>query len=389
MKSYTEFNYQRVCKVQLIGGNIMQTVYDNRCGSLLSRAHELGIEKILIGKPLNIFYLTGIMINPYERFLALLLDTKNNQCTMILPSLEKGIAEKQQIPEILIRDDEDPVKKLAGVLGTCNSVALEMDYFPMAFGEKLKEYSQKILLMDCSGMVIAQRMYKDDKEIEMIQMAAHYGDLVLEETKAFIREGNTEKQLQFELFRAMSIKPGVVTDSFIIQVLSGERSANPHGTAGDRKFQKGDPVTIDYGVNYQNYWSDYCRTFFLGRPDSRLEQIYNVVLAAQMAAIEKVRPGIPVKFIDLTARQIIEKAGYGDQFIHRTGHGLGIDIHENPKIHSTSEETLKEGMVFTIEPGIYIPGLGGVRIEDDVVVTKNGVKVLNKFPKGLSDMILD
>lgn len=367
----------------------MQALFGNRRESLLNRARELGIEKMLIGKPLNIFYLTGIMINPYERFLALLLDSKNNRCTMILPSLEKGIAEKYEIPEILHRDDEDPVKELARVLGACDALAIEMDCFTMAIGEKLKGYLQNTRLTNCSGMVDAQRMFKDDKEIEMIHMAAHYGDLVLEETKKFIIEGNTEKQLQFELFRAMSTKPGVVTDSFIIQVLSGERSANPHGSAGDRKFQKGDPVTIDYGVYYQNYWSDYCRTFFLGKPDSRFEKIYKVVLEAQLAAIEQVRPGIPAKEIDLTARQIIEKAGYGDQFIHRTGHGLGIDIHENPKIHSTSEEILKEGMVFTIEPGIYIPGLGGVRIEDDVVVTKNGVKVLNKFPKGLSDMILD
>lgn len=367
----------------------MQTMFGSRRTSLFNRARELGIEKMLIGKSLNIFYLTGIMINPYERFLALLLDTKNNRCTMILPSLEKGIAKKFQIPEILHRDDEDPVKILAGVLDVCDAVAIEMDYFPMTFGEKLKGYLPKTRLTNCSGMVDAQRIYKDDKEIEMIQMAAHYGDVVLEETKEFIKEGNTEKQLQFEIFRAMSAKPDVVTDSFVIQVLSGERSANPHGTAGDRKFQKGDPVTIDYGVYYQNYWSDYCRTFFLGKPDARLEKIYKVVLEAQMAAIEKVRPGIPAKVIDLTAREIIEKAGYGDQFIHRTGHGLGIDIHENPKIHSTNEDILKEGMVFTIEPGIYIPELGGVRIEDDVVVTKNGVMVLNKFPKGFSDMILD
>lgn len=367
----------------------MQTLFGYRRESLLHRSRELGIEKILIGKPLNIFYLTGIMINPYERFFALLLDTKNNRCTMFLPSLEKGIAEKYEIPEILHRDDEDPVKKLTEVLSACDVVAIEMDYFTMAFGEKLKGYLQKTRLTNFSGIVDTQRMCKDDKEIEMIQMAAHYGDLVLEETKKFIKEGNTEKQLQFELFRAMTTKPDVVTDSFIIQVLSGERSANPHGTAGDRKFKKGDPITIDYGVNYQNYWSDYCRTFFLGRPDSRLEKIYKVVLEAQMAAIEKVRPGIPAKIIDLSAREIIEKAGYGDQFIHRTGHGLGIDIHENPKIHCSNEDILEEGMVFTIEPGIYITELGGVRIEDDVVVTKNGVMVLNKFPKNYSDMILD
>lgn len=368
----------------------MEKVYAQRCNVLFKHLKDQGIDQLLIGKPINIYYLTGIMIHPYERLLALLLDARKNSLTIILPGLEQGIGERNGIPEVLCRDEEDPAEKLAGVVDAGAVVGMEFDYFSMALGEKLKEnlLRTKTVLLNSSGLVDVLRVCKDGQEIEIIQMAAHYGDLVLEETQGFIHKGITEKQLQLELFKAMSAKQGVVTDSFVIQVLTGELSANPHGTSGDRKLRNGDAITIDYGVCYQHYWSDYSRTFFLGKPDSRLEKIYNVVLEAQMAAIEKVRPGIPAKEVDLTARKIIEKAGYGEQFIHRTGHGIGLDIHEYPKIHSESEILLQEGMVFTIEPGIYLSNLGGVRIEDDVVVTQNGVKVLNRFPKSLEKMIL-
>ncbi|WP_027363936.1 M24 family metallopeptidase [Desulfotruncus alcoholivorax] len=366
----------------------MGSTYARRRSELFKILAHRGIEQVIVGKPLNIYYFTGIMINPYERFVALLLDSKNNSCSMILPSLEKEIASVKGIPEILHRDDEDPILKLLEVLDGCNTLGVEMDYFDMKLGEKFIEYLPKMKLIDASKLIGNLRIYKDQEEIEKIHTAARYGDQVLGEVRDLIQIGRSEKDIQFALFRAMSAKPGVVTDSFVIQVLGGERTANPHGFSGDYVFQKGDAVALDYGVYYDRYWSDYCRTFFIGKPDPRMETIYKIVLEAQTAAIEKVHPGIPIKEIDLTARQIIEKAGYGEYFIHRTGHGIGLDIHEYPKIHRQNEDILEEGMVFTIEPGIYIPQLGGVRIEDDVVVTKNGAKVLNSYSKEFKDMIL-
>lgn len=367
----------------------MESFYSERRRRLLDDLLGRGIEKMLIGKPLNIFYLTGIMITPYERFLALLLDATNQSCTMIIPGLEKGIAEKEGLPELAVSDDEDPLEKLAGILGSTQMIGIEMAYFTMAFGNKMQSTLKGTGLVDCSGIVEYQRLKKDAAEIELIQKAADYGDLVLTENRGEIREGNSEKELQFSLLRSMSEKPGVITDPFIIQVLSGLRSANPHGAPGTERFQKGDAVTIDYGVYYRHYWSDYTRTFFIGRPQPQLETIYHVVLEAQLAAIDSIQPGVPMREIDLAARKVIEKAGYGEQFTHRTGHGLGLDIHEFPKIHGKNEDLLEAGMVFTVEPGIYIPGLGGVRIEDDVVVTPGGVRVLNKYPKSFSDMLLD
>lgn len=362
--------------------------YAQRRNELLKNLVNQGIEKVIIGKPLNIYYFTGIMINPYERFVALLLDAKNNNCVMILPSLEKEIAVTKGIPEILHRDDEDPVLKLLEVLAGCKTLGMEVDYFSMKLGEKFRLGLPEINLIDVSKLIENRRLYKGQEEIEAIHRAAQYGDQALGEVRDLIEVGCSEKEIQFALLQAMSRKPGVNTDTFVIQVLGGERTANPHGYSGDYIFQKGDAVAIDFGVYYERYWSDYCRTFFIGDPDPKLKEIYHIVLEAQIAAIEKVQPGIPISEIDLTARQIIEKAGYGEFFIHRTGHGIGLDIHEYPKVHKQNKVLLEEGMVFTIEPGIYIPNLGGVRIEDDIVVTKQGSRVLNNYPKDYESMIL-
>ena len=367
----------------------MQPLYVKRQQRLFADLQQSGQEKILIGNPLNIYYLTGIMIRPYERFLALLVDAVKQEYTMFVPGLEQGIAVKEGIGELAVGDVEDPLEKLADLLAGAGTLAMEMAFFPMIMGRKLQDRLPALLLSDCSGIIDTQRIIKDEDEIALIHQAARYGDLVLMENRAGIRTGNSEMELQFSLLKSMSEKSGASTDPFIIQVLSGERSANPHGGPGPEKFQPGDAVTIDFGVYYKYYWSDFCRTFFIGRPEPKLETIYRVVLEAQLTAIERIRPGIPINEIDLAARRVIEKAGFGEQFIHRTGHGLGLDIHEEPKITSKNEGILQEGMVFTVEPGIYLPGLGGVRIEDDVVVTSRGALVLNTFPKSFSDMVLD
>ncbi|MEL7563423.1 MAG: Xaa-Pro peptidase family protein [Dehalobacterium sp.] len=366
----------------------MQSIYVQRRNELLKNLAKRGIEKVIVGKPLNIYYFTGIMINPYERFVALLLDVKNNSCLMILPNLEKEIASIKGIPEILHRDDEDPVLKLQEVLAECKILGLETDYFSMKLGEKFRLGLPEMELIDISRVIENCRLYKGQEEIEAIRQAAEYGDQSLAEVKDLIKVGCSEKEIQFALLQAMSKKTGVNTDMFVVQVLGGARTANPHGYSGDYIFQNGDAVAIDYGVYYGRYWSDYCRTFFIGEPDPKLKEIYHIVLEAQTTAINLIHPGIPIREIDLAARKIIEKAGYGEFFIHRLGHGIGLDIHEYPKIHQQNGDLIEEGMVFTIEPGIYIPQLGGVRIEDDVVVTMTGAKVLNKYPKDYESMIL-
>lgn len=167
-------------------------------------------------------------------------------------------------------------------------------------------------------------------------------------------------------------------------VLTGTNGALPHGTPGDTKIKKGDLVLFDLGVVHKGYCSDITRTVAYGEISAEQEKIYNTALKAQLAAIEKVKAGVPAKEVDLTARNIIKDAGYGDYFPHRLGHGLGASVHEFPSITETNEMALQENMVFTIEPGIYVPGVAGVRIEDDIVVTKDGYEILTEFPKELT-----
>lgn len=353
----------------------------------MERLADEGAEKTIISDPTNILYLTGSKIKPYERFLALVLDSKEKKTTFILPSLEKSVNTDQTIAKVLFGDHEDPIGKLMDVLDNTKTIGVEKEYLSMSLVEKVADRHGDRLL-DIGPLVRNLRLCKNSDEIENIKTAAAYGDEILEEIKEYLLPERTEKEITFDLIKRMSLKSGVMLDEFVIQVLSGINSANPHGMGGDKKIEKGDPITIDFGVNYSHYWSDCTRTFFLGNPDPRYKTIYQVVLDAQKKAITQVRPGTPICEVDMAARQVIEKAGYGEFFIHRTGHGIGLDIHELPSVHGQNKRILKEGMVITVEPGIYLPSLGGVRIEDDVVVNGEGCTVLNAYPKDFEDMIV-
>ena len=171
--------------------------------------------------------------------------------------------------------------------------------------------------------------------------------------------------------------------SFSTMVLFGEKSADPHGNPGLRQLKEGDFVLFDLGVVLDGYCSDITRTVAFGDINEQQREIYDTVLKAELAALEQSKPGTRIGDLDMTARDIITKAGYGDYFPHRIGHGLGISVHEFPSMSQNNDGILKEGMVYTIEPGIYVPGVGGVRIEDDVVVTKDGYKTLTNYPKEL------
>jgi len=176
---------------------------------------------------------------------------------------------------------------------------------------------------------------------------------------------------------------GAEKPAFDTIISSGYRSALPHGVASDKRIERGDLVVIDLGALYRHYNSDITRTIVVGKPSEKQKEIYEIVLEAQKSAVEKAKPGMTAKELDSIARNIIAEYGYGDYFIHSLGHGVGLEIHEPPRISQYDETVLKEGMVITIEPGIYIPKLGGVRIEDTVVITKDGAKRLTKMEREL------
>ncbi|NLY56295.1 MAG: aminopeptidase P family protein [Firmicutes bacterium] len=226
------------------------------------------------------------------------------------------------------------------------------------------------------------RSVKDEAELRIMQQAVELTEQAFEQLLPLIRPGVTERELQVELIKIM-YDHGFAGPSFDFIIASGPRGALPHGVATDRVIQSGEMVTLDFGGIFKHYCSDMTRTVAVGEPDPRLREIYEVVLAAQTAAEQAVRPGVTGQMVDQVARRVIEEAGYGEYFGHGLGHGVGLEVHELPVASSRGTTMLVPQMVITIEPGVYIPDLGGVRIENEVVVTADGAASFNRFTKEL------
>lgn len=230
----------------------------------------------------------------------------------------------------------------------------------------------------------ALRQIKTAQELERIRHACRIADASAEHIRRFIQPGQQEREIAAELEWFMR-SVGAEKAAFDTVVASGWRGALPHGKASDKRVAAGELITLDFGAQYQGYCSDMTRTFQVcdDTPPERhpLFPVYQVVLEAQLAAIAAIRPGVPCRAVDAAARKVISDAGYGEQFGHNTGHAIGIDVHEDPRFSPTDTTLLAPGMVLTVEPGIYLSGLGGVRIEDVVRVTDEGGEVLYDMPK--------
>jgi len=198
-----------------------------------------------------------------------------------------------------------------------------------------------------------------------------------------IRPGVTERELDLQMEMFMR-ENGATSSSFETIVASGERSALPHGVASSRVLQGNEFITFDFGALLNGYCSDVTRTVVLGEASDRHREIYGIVLEAQLNALDKIRPGMTGREADALTRDIISSYGYGENYGHSTGHGLGMEVHENPRLSKLSDDILKPGMVVTVEPGIYIPGFGGVRIEDDIVITETGIEIITSSTKELT-----
>ncbi|MFC0561630.1 M24 family metallopeptidase [Halalkalibacter alkalisediminis] len=237
-------------------------------------------------------------------------------------------------------------------------------------------------LIPVSDLVEGIRLIKDEKEIKMIQDAADIADAAFEHILTFIRPGITELAVSNELEFFMR-NQGAASSSFDIIVASGYRSALPHGVASEKVIEKGELVTLDFGAYLKGYCSDITRTVAVGNVSEELKAIYNTVLEAQLLGMKGIKPGLTGKQADALTRDYITEKGYGDYFGHSTGHGLGMEVHEGPSLSMKSETILEPGMVVTVEPGIYISGVGGTRIEDDTLITKDGNKSFTHSTKQL------
>ncbi|AEK72801.1 X-pro aminopeptidase [Thermococcus sp. 4557] len=352
-----------------------------RLSNLVSLMKERNFDGALISPGTNLYYLTGLHIHEAGERLTVLVVSADGDYRLLAPSLYENVV--RNFPVTFWRDGENPYDKLAWILAE----------FHLSGGRLLIEdtmradWLMKVIRLGSfefhplSSLMRELRMRKDKHEIEMMGHAAKAADRVFNEILSWDLLGMRERELALRIELAIrEFSDGI---SFEPIVAGGENAANPHHAPGDRRLRKGDMVILDYGAKWKGYCSDITRTIAIGRPDERLVEIYEVVKEAQERAYRAVREGVLAREVDKAARETIAKAGYGEYFTHRTGHGLGLDVHEEPYIGPDGNVALENGMTFTIEPGIYVPGLGGVRIEDDVVVHDGRGKRLTRAEREL------
>ncbi|MEG6522567.1 M24 family metallopeptidase [Desulfotomaculum sp. 1211_IL3151] len=344
---------------------------------LRQKMSEKGISHLFITKPENRYYLSGF--------------TGTTGVLLIGQATADFFTDFRYIEQVKIQSPHFNVVKVEqispfGLLSERlrnykgEKLAFEAEDLSYKKYQELKHHLSDIELVPCEGLVEELRLIKDETEIKVIRQAMEIGDKAFSHILQYIRPGISELALTLELEFFMR-QLGASGTAFDTIMASGPRSALPHGVASQRQLQMGDFLTMDFGALYQGYNSDMTRTVVLGQPDSKQLEIYHIVLEAQMAGLAAVKAGIPAKEVDAAARKVITSHGYGEFFGHGTGHGVGIAIHENPRLNTKDETMLQPGMVVTIEPGIYLPQWGGVRIEDSVLVTENGCEILTSSPK--------
>ena len=344
---------------------------------LRNKMNSLDLQGMIISNPTNIKYLTNI-----EAEGTLLITRKENIYITDGRYIEEVQSTLTIYDEIIVYDIKDiSIDDNENFFMFCENVGFEEHFVTYA---KYKEYIRKYKinnLVETEYMIEKQRMIKDEEEIKNIQKACNITDECFNYLLEYIKPGLTEKQIAKEIEEYYNQKADGI--AFEIIVASGENTSKPHATPTDKKIEKEDIITIDMGCKVNGYCSDMTRTFFYKKVSDEHKRVYETVLKAQKAAESMIKPGVRFCDIDKTARDIIEQAGYGDKFTHRLGHSIGIECHEYGDVSSVNENTVEEGMIFSIEPGIYIDGDVGVRIEDLVLITQDGVEILNHYSKEL------
>ena len=345
------------------------------------------LDALLVAAPPNMAYICGFRPEPHERLIALVVP-REGELRLVCPSLEEEAARTAVDGRVRLevwRDEEGPTDALARALaGAGRRVGIEKRHLTVANAELAAEAAPAARFVGGDELLARLRAVKSEGEIDAHRRAAAVVDRVVAHLTAVAAPGVTEAELATECAQRLRAEGGE-TLPFDPLILTGPRSALPHGRAGTTPLAEGDLLIIDIGAAVEGYCADISRTIVIGsEPDDRQREVFETVRAAQHAALDVARAGHPAREVDAAARRLIADAGYGANFIHRTGHGLGLEVHEPPYLTATSDEPLEPGMVVTVEPGIYVEGWGGVRIEDDVVIQESGAEVLTSAPIGLS-----
>lgn len=350
----------------------------SRIARVIENMNREGLEQILITSTPAIYYLTGKWISPGERMLALYLSSEGE--VRLYANRLFALSGEADLPLYEYDDTEDPVALLAPAI---HAGKLGVDRFwPSGFAIRLMEARPELRLCLGSAPVEQARMCKDAEEIALMRAASRATDNAIAATIAEIREGMSETELE-NIFTGYARRFGD-GNSFSPITCFGPNCAEPHHDNDETCLKRGDSIIIDVGVIRNRYCGDMTRTLFFGEASDEQKKVYELVRTANAAGRAAVHPGEPMCNFDRAARKVIEDAGYGEYFIHRTGHGIGLEVHEHPDNSAVSRIIAQPGMCFSVEPGVYLPGKFGVRVEDLVCVTENGCETLNTYPKDLT-----
>jgi len=345
------------------------------------------LDAVVLNPGPTLTYLTGIQFHLMERPVVLFV-VPGKDPVLVLPELE--------LPKVdlfpykvqafaygeLPSEWDDVFRKAAQSLGLDGKrIGVEPRQLRLLEFRYVKTGAPESDFPDASDVLAQLRLRKDKAEVDAMRHAVKIAQDALEATIPLIKIGMTERELAGELVIQLFKHGSDPELPFSPIVSSGPNSANPHASPSDRKLQAGDMLVVDWGAAYGGYISDLTRTFAVGEVDPELQKIHKIVQEANAAGRAAGRPGVPCAVVDVAAREVIEKSGYGKYFNHRTGHGIGMEAHEDPYMRGDNMQLLEVGMAYTVEPGIYLPNYNGVRVEDNMVITENGAESLSDMPR--------
>ena len=369
---------------------ISKEIISKRHNDLAVALHLAGLDALALNPGPSLHYLTGLNFHLMERPVVALF-IPHSPVILILPELETAKLSKLPFAFQAFPYGENPEAWKNTFRTAAKASQLEQAKIGVEPGRlRLLEFgflqaaAPSWQFPSAETVLSGLRMVKQNDEIEAMRKAVHIAQDALQAFLPSVKIGVTEKELASELTLQLFRQGSDPEMPFSPIIASGPNSANPHAYPTDRKLRKGDLLIVDWGASCQGYFSDLTRTFAIGAASLEDQQIAAAVLQANLAAQAAVQPGVAAGQVDRTARAVIEKAGFGSYFIHRTGHGLGLEGHEHPYLFGENQLLLKEGMTFTIEPGIYLPDQAGVRIEDDCIVTDTGCESLSDYPRELA-----
>ena len=359
----------------------------SRFDRLNASLRKSGLDAVILNPGPTLTYLSGLHFHLMERPVVFLF-AKDQDPAIVLPELELqkvgSLPYKLQVfsyPENPSEWD-NAFRKAVQALGLEGKrIGVEPRQLRLLEFRHVKNSAPEAEYPDASEVLSGLRLKKDQAEVEAMRRAVKIAQDALEATIPFIKIGMTERELSSELVVQL-LKHGSQPEMPFSPIVSGgPNSANPHASPTERKLQAGDLLVVDWGATHEGYVSDLTRTFAVGKVDAEDAKIHKIVQEANAAGRAAAKPGVPCANVDQAARDLIVKAGYGVYFRHRTGHGIGMEGHEEPYIRGDNMQLLEPGMAFTVEPGIYLPGRSGVRIEDNVVITETGADVLSDMPR--------